>query len=65
MDYSMPVCDGPTATKAIREFLTESGYPREKQPIICCVSAYSELNYKNAALDSGMDCFLSKPIFYK
>ena len=46
----MPECDGPTAAKAIRKFLIESGVPRDKQPFICCVSAYSEKVYKNAAL---------------
>ena len=30
MDYSMPVCDGPTASNAIRNFLTENGYQRDQ-----------------------------------
>ena len=30
MDFSMPVCDGPTAVKAIRSFLTEKGYSKEQ-----------------------------------
>ena len=42
MDYSMPICDGPTTTIAIREILTARGISRDQQPFICCLSAYSE-----------------------
>lgn len=63
MDFSMPVCDGATATKAIRSLLTKKGYSREQQPFICCLSAYSEQEFKDIAFGSGMDLFLTKPIF--
>ena len=29
LDFSMPVCNGPTAAKAIRDLLTEKGYSRD------------------------------------
>ena len=28
MDYSMPICDGPTASRSIRKMLTEKGIER-------------------------------------
>ena len=45
IDFSMPVVDGPSATSAIRSYLTEVGIAREHQPYICCMSAYSEKNF--------------------
>ena len=63
MDFSMPECDGPSATVAIREILTKHGIARAEQPFIACLSAYSDKAFKDAALAAGMDCFLTKPIF--
>ena len=63
MDFSMPVCNGPTATRAIRSFLAEQGWEKKQQPLICCLSAYNEQEFKDKAFDSGMDLFLIKPIF--
>lgn len=65
MDFSMPECDGPTATKIIRLSYQDSGCPKDKQPFISCLSAYSEKSHKKLALSSGFDCFLVKPIFKK
>ena len=63
MDYSMPDCDGPTATKLIRKLVIERQNMAGVQPIICCLTAYSEQQYKDSAIRSGMDCILVKPIF--
>ena len=63
MDFSMPVLDGPTATKAIRNYLEQNGISREQQPFICCMSAYPEQSFQIAAINSGMDQYLTKPIF--
>lgn len=65
MDFSMPICDGPTASTRIRELLTKEGIARKNQTFIACLSAYSESSYKKIALEAGMDCFLTKPIFQK
>ena len=40
MDFSMPECDGPEATKQIREYLTME--KSDRQPMICCCTAYCE-----------------------
>ena len=63
MDYSMPDCNGPEATKRIREFLNQRGIPRKKQPYICLLTAYSGKSYKKNAIESGMDACLNKPVF--
>jgi len=63
MDYSMPECDGPTATIAIREIFNRQGYMNDQQSFIACLSAYQEKRFKDVALMSGMDCFLTKPMF--
>ena len=62
MDYSMPECNGIEATKEIRSFLTSAG---DKQPYICCLTAYSDQKFKDAAMEAGMDNLLVKPIFYE
>ena len=61
MDYSMPQCNGVQATIEIREFLAQVGSP---QPYICCLTAYSEQEYKDAAKEAGMNNLLTKPINY-
>ena len=63
MDFSMPVCDGPTGSKLIRKVLGLAGIEPKDQPIICCVSAYSQKQYQEVAKASGMDEFLIKPVF--
>ena len=48
MDFSMPECDGPAATKRIRKYLTKKKC--DKQPMICCCTAYSETEFRNIAV---------------
>ena len=59
LDYSMPICDGPHAAKKIREYLQQVGGGR---PYICCVSSYQDQSFKDVAVASGMDEFITKPI---
>ena len=59
----MPILDGPRATILIRNLLSDRGISREDQPFICCISAYSEKNFQDKAIEAGMDYFLTKPIF--
>jgi CheY-like chemotaxis protein len=56
MDGSMPVMDGLTATKKIREILKE-----KKLPIIA-LTAGALAEDREACLASGMDDYLEKPI---
>ena len=59
MDFSMPGMDGTTCTKKIRELLNGRGL----RPRICCVTAYSDREYKDMAFGVGMDEFMTKPVF--
>ena len=62
MDFSMPECNGPKATKIIRKIIKKAGLEKN-QPLICCLTAYTEDQYKIAAKEAGMDLVLIKPIF--
>jgi CheY-like chemotaxis protein len=58
MDFSMPFCDGPTATRKIRKFLSKTNY----YPFICCLTAYTEQSFKDAAQAAGFDDYACKPV---
>jgi len=34
-----------------------------QQPLICCLTAYNEEQYKTKAREAGMDASLVKPLF--
>lgn len=53
MDLQMPVMDGYTATKHIREF-------NQQVPIIA-LTAFASSDVENMSMDVGMNAFLSKP----
>jgi CheY-like chemotaxis protein len=55
MDISLPVVDGLTATKAIREF------ERENQIPIIAVTAFGK-EYRSKALQAGCNDLISKPV---
>ena len=55
----MPKCDGCQATKGIRDYLEAQGV--QAKPFICCLTAYQEDEYMDAALKSGMNQLLVKP----
>ena len=55
MDIQLPVMDGYTTAKKIREF--------RKNMIIIAQTAYGLLGEKEKILDSGFDDYLIKPIF--
>ena len=48
----MPIMDGSTATRAIREFLYQKGLD---QPIICGLTGHTEEEYIKRAIESGMN----------
>ena len=56
MDISLPVVDGLTATKQIRQLSS----PADKIPIIA-VTAYGDI-YQDKALEAGCDALISKPL---
>lgn len=59
MDYSMPEHTGPEVTVMILDYLNKYA-PNIKKPYICCVSANSNPDFKEKALQSGMDNFKKK-----
>ena len=60
MDFSMPVCDGPTATREIRKYV--STIQPDQQPFICFLSAYTDESFINVAKAAGSNFFACKPI---
>ena len=64
MDYSMPDCDGPTAIRLIKSYLTKkAGIPVDKHPLISVLSAYSGEDFVNTAQAAGAELYFVKPIF--
>lgn len=57
MDLMMPVLDGVSATKLIRETL-----PPAKQPVIIALTANSSEEDIKSCMEVGMNDFLSKPV---
>ena len=57
MDLMMPVLDGVSATKIIRETL-----PPAKQPVIIALTANSSEEDIRSCMEAGMNSFLSKPV---
>lgn len=61
-DMSMPVMDGMSATRAIRQYEQEYNIPR------CCIIALTGLASASAKLEawnSGIDHFMTKPVNFK
>lgn len=62
MDIQMPIMDGVTATKAIRN--GEAGQSNVNIPIIA-MTAYAMKGDREKFIEAGMDAYLSKPIEHK
>ncbi|ABK45446.1 Hpt sensor hybrid histidine kinase [Magnetococcus marinus MC-1] len=58
MDCEMPIMDGYTATRTIRDLERQQG--RRATPIIA-VTAHALASHRNKAIATGMNDFLSKP----
>ena len=59
----MPGMDGPEVAKEIHRLYRESEHVTEAQiPYICCCTAYTDVQFKNIALASGMNHYLNKPV---
>lgn len=58
MDVQMPEMDGLEATKIIRMMEKETG----KHIPIIALTAYAMESDQEKCINSGMDCFLSKPV---
>jgi CheY-like chemotaxis protein len=61
MDISMPVMDGMTATRKIREFECKHSLPRTP---IYALTGLASATARNEALEAGVDQFLTKPISF-
>ena len=59
MDQNMPVMDGSSASRSIREFLCQMDI---EQPLICGVTGHIEQEYINRAIKNGMNYVYSKPL---
>ena len=59
LDYSMPEMNGPEVAVEIRRIVGEAGLD---QPYICCCTAYGDESYRQEALASGMNDFITKPM---
>ena len=55
----MPVKDGITATREIRQFERETSLPRVR---IAALTCFSSEEYQSNAFAAGVDMFLVKPI---
>ncbi len=60
MDVHMPVMDGLTATRRIRELERMKNAPRHL-PIVAMTAGVLD-EQKRAAMESGMDAFIAKPM---
>jgi CheY-like chemotaxis protein/HPt (histidine-containing phosphotransfer) domain-containing protein len=60
MDVQMPVMDGLTATKAIRE--SETRHPGRRRLPIMALTAYAMRGDRERCLAAGMDEYLTKPV---
>lgn len=59
MDCEMPNMDGYTATRRLRQWEAAEG----RQPLfICGVSAHVIQEYRDRAMEAGMDDFIAKPV---
>ena len=59
MDYSMPILDGLQTSVKIKKLCNKKGID---SPKIVCLTAYTEPQFRQKALDAGMDDFMTKPI---
>ncbi|PRP76581.1 two-component sensor histidine kinase/response regulator hybrid protein [Planoprotostelium fungivorum] len=60
MDYQMPVKDGPTAARDIRDIEVERGLPRTH--IAALTANASSVAERQTCTDSGMDDYMTKPV---
>jgi PAS domain S-box-containing protein len=65
MDVQMPEMDGLTATRQIRQQVAQQSHGGGIQPWIIGLSAYAFQADRNAALEAGMDDYLTKPFSLK
>jgi CheY-like chemotaxis protein len=59
LDISMPVMDGMTSARTIREFERESGIPAT---YIVALTGLGSPRAQEEALGSGIDLFITKPV---
>lgn len=57
MDIQVPVMDGYTATRKVREEV-----PKDRQPYIVALTANAMKGDEEQCLQAGMDAYLSKPV---
>ena len=59
MDLSLPVLDGLSATRRIRE------HPEMANTVIVAVTAHQESDYRSKALEAGCNAYVTKPIDFE
>jgi CheY-like chemotaxis protein len=63
MDWNMPIMNGLEAAKRIKKLSEERKLC--KMPLICALTGHTSDEFKDKALNNGMQCFLVKPYTYK
>ncbi len=59
IDLRMPICDGPTMAKRVRE--QERLHSRRRLPLVAC-SASTQDGERASAIEAGMDGWVTKPL---
>ncbi len=62
MDIMMPVMDGLTAAREIRNIETRKGIPRADQVKIIAITANAFEDDRTRFSDAGMDFYMNKPV---
>lgn len=59
MDLTMPILDGYTATKQIKEFVNRGEIPPVK---VVALTGYNDINDQLKCGEDGFDAFIPKPL---
>lgn len=63
LDVMMPKIDGIRVLKTIRELEDARGIEEQKRAKIIVTTALGETSYVMSAFDTGMEAYISKPIY--
>jgi len=64
MDCEMPLMDGVTVTRKVREWERERGRIKKEEVPIVALTAHASREYLKECLDSGMSGYICKPVMF-